>query len=122
MRPGDQDPEPGELICRLAQSGQGGSWAAEDADGNPLQVTKAGDGTLEIRHAPGNGDEDPDQIRLQSPINRDANAGAPGENLPGQAFEARVSAALAPTRNADQRNPSGLRGLQAPMNSHYRRP
>jgi hypothetical protein len=62
-RPGDQDPEPGELICIVAQHGETGDWMAMDANGNPLHVTSTGSG-LEVRHAGTNGD---------------AYAGAPGE-------------------------------------------
>lgn len=119
-RPRDQqDPEPGTLLCRIGQSGETGDWAAVDGEGRPLTVTKAGDGTLEIRHGPGD-QEDPDTIQLQAPFG-DANAGAPGENIPGQAFEQRLSAAIAPSDRTSDRNPAGLRGLQRLMDSHYRR-
>jgi hypothetical protein len=113
----DQDPEPGQLVCKLAQ-GQTGEWAGTDCDGRTLMITRAGDGTLEIRHA-GNGEEDPDTIAQQAPLARDANA--PGELTAGKAFEARMSAALAPGRDADQNTPCSLRGLQALLTSHYRR-
>jgi hypothetical protein len=113
-RPGDQEP------CRLAQHGETGDWRAVDGSGRPLQVTTAGDGTLEIRPA-GNGDqEDPDQLRLQSPFG-DANAGAGGELVAGQAFEHRMAAAIAPSDRAHDRGPEGLRGLAELMRVHYRR-
>jgi hypothetical protein len=50
--------------------------------GPPLMITRAGDGTFEIRHA---GAEDPDTVRMQGPGARDAS------------FEARMSAALSPS-------------------------
>jgi hypothetical protein len=44
-RPRDQAAgEPGELLCRIAQNGETGEWQAEDCDGMPLTVTKAGNG------------------------------------------------------------------------------
>jgi hypothetical protein len=49
----------------------------------------------------------PDQIQLQSPFG-DANAGAPGENMPGQASEQRMASAIAPSDRAHDRNPEGL--------------
>ena len=50
-------------------------------------MTTGADGVLEIRHGPGNGDEeDPDQIQLQSPFG-DASAGGPGELEAGKTFE-----------------------------------
>jgi hypothetical protein len=103
-----EDPEPGELLCTIRQDGRTGEWSGEDCDGLPLSVNSTTNG-LEIRHV-----GDPDRIG-------DANAGAPGELVPGRAFEQRMSAALAPTRNADQQNPAGIRGLQRLMNSHYAR-
>jgi hypothetical protein len=117
-RPRDQEPEPGQLLCQLAQNGTDGSWRAVDGNGRPLQVGTAPDGTLEIRHA-GDGDqEDPDTIRLQSPFG-DANAGGRGENAPG--FEQRMAAAIAPSDRAHDRGPAGLRGLAELMRVHYRR-
>jgi hypothetical protein len=118
----DQDPEPGALLCRLGQHGETGDWMAEDCDGNPLEVRRAADGTLTIHHGPGDGDQkDPDQIRMEAPFSRDGNAGAPGDLEAGKAFTDRMAKALAPAKNADQRNPSGIRGLQALMTAHYRR-
>jgi hypothetical protein len=100
VRRGDQEgPEPGQLVCRLAQDGRDGSWRAVDCDGRPLEVTTAGDGWLEIRHA--NGEEDPDQIQLQSPFG-DANAGGVGENMPGKAFETAMAKAIAPSDHANE--------------------
>jgi hypothetical protein len=107
-RLGDQDPQPGELLCTIRQDGRAGEWSGEDCDGLPLQVSSTTNG-LEIRHA-----GDPDRIG-------DANAGAPGELVPGRAFEQRMSAALAPGRGADHQNPAGIRGLQRLMDSHYRK-
>jgi hypothetical protein len=106
--PRDQEAEAGELLCTIRQDGRTGEWAGEDCDGLPLQVSSTANG-LEIRHV-----GDPDRIG-------DANAGAPGELVPGQAFEQRMSAALSPGRGADQQNPAGIRGLQRLLNSHYRK-
>jgi hypothetical protein len=50
------DPEPGALVCKLSQNGETGQWSGTDCDGRPLVITRAGDGTFEIRHAGGNGD------------------------------------------------------------------
>jgi hypothetical protein len=47
-----EEPEAGELICRLAQSGETGDWMAEDGDGNQLMVRTGSDGALEILHHP----------------------------------------------------------------------
>jgi hypothetical protein len=111
----DQDPEPGSLICKIGQHGTTGEWSGTDCDGRPLSVTTGADGMLEIRHGPGNGDQ-------QDPVARDGNAGAPGENIPGKAYEARLAAAIAPPDRAHDRSPAALRGLQALLTSHYRRP
>jgi hypothetical protein len=44
MRYRDQgEPEPGQLVCRLAQSGQDGGWLAVDGNGRPLQAKAAAD-------------------------------------------------------------------------------
>jgi hypothetical protein len=98
-RPGDQKPEPGQLLCRLAQHGETGDWRAVDGNGRPLTVRNGADGVLEIRHGPGNDDqEDPDQIQLQSPFG-DASAGGSGELEAGKAFEQRMVAAKRPVRS-----------------------
>jgi hypothetical protein len=120
VRRGDLEPEGGQLLCRVKQDGTSGDWSATDANGNPLMVRRGADGTLEIVHHPDNGDEDPDQIQLSATAG-DANAGAPGELVAGQAFEARMSAALAPSPRTADRGPASLRGLQRLMDQHYRR-
>jgi hypothetical protein len=111
-RPRDQqnDPEPGSLLCRVAQHGGTGDWHAVDANGNALAV-KTVNGILEIRHGP----------------NGDANAGAHGEmgtTHPVAADQRRIARTLAPGHGADapdQRTPAGLRRLQGLLDSHYAR-
>jgi hypothetical protein len=113
------DPEPGALCAKLMQSGETGEWGGADAAGRPLVVSRGDDGSMELRYAPPNGDEDPDKLAAQAP----SNATTPDELTPGRMrmFEHRMSAALAPGRDADQRNPASLRGLQALLSSHYAR-
>jgi hypothetical protein len=83
-------------------------------------VTIGADGVLEIRHGPGNGNqEDPDQIQLQSPFG-DVSANGPGELEVGKAFEQRMAAATAPSDRTSDRGPAGLRGRGESMRSHYR--
>jgi hypothetical protein len=109
------DPEPGTLVCRLMQNGETGQWGGADGDGRPLTVTRGDDGALEIRHAGNGEEEDPDKLASQGPPSG-ADAGA------GRAFERRMSAALSPSRDADQTNPRSIRGFSALLASHYRRP
>jgi hypothetical protein len=98
-RRGDQKPEPGQLLCRLAQHGETGDWRAVDGNGRPLTVTTGADGVLEIRHGPGNDDqEDPDQIQLQSPFG-DASAGGPGELEAGKGVRAAHGRGNRPVRS-----------------------
>ena len=40
------------VLARLLQSGEDGSWAATDGEGNPLVVRTANDGALEVIHHP----------------------------------------------------------------------
>jgi hypothetical protein len=114
MRRGDQQgPEPGTLLCKIAQSGDGsGTWRAVDINGNALQIANDGSGWLEVR-TPNAEENDPDVLRVQAPVSHDAGA--------GRAFEQRMSAALSPSRDAADRGPASLRGLSALLRSHYAR-
>jgi hypothetical protein len=47
-RVGDQLQQP-ELLCRIAQNGEDGSWSAEDPDGNELRVETAQAGRRQFR-------------------------------------------------------------------------
>jgi hypothetical protein len=110
VRRGDQgqDPEPGQLVCRLSQHGESGRWSGTDSNNNPLVVTQAGDGTWEVRHVlKGNGEEDPDQVRLETSLGRDAGAGKARPLSSG--WRGRSPRG----RDVDQRNPACLRGLSA---------
>jgi hypothetical protein len=122
MRRSDQQgPEPGTLLCKVAQSGDGsGNWRAIDINGNALQIANDGSGWLEVRY-PNAEEEDPDQIAQQSPL--DANAGGRNELTPGrmQTFEKRMAKAIAPSDRAHDRGVAGLRGLAELMRVHYRR-
>jgi hypothetical protein len=122
VRRGDQaqEPEPGQLVCKLSQHGETGRWSGTDCDGRPLVITRAGDGTFEVRHA-SNGEEDPDTIAMQAPLSRDANAGAPGELTAGKAFEQRMSAALAPGKGCGSARPERASRLAAADGRAYRR-
>jgi hypothetical protein len=60
-----------------------------------------------------NADQDPDRIIAAGDEDKDG--------LPGAKFEDRIARAIAPTNNADQRNPASLRSLQALMAAHYAR-
>jgi hypothetical protein len=117
VRRGDQGQEPGQLICRLMQQPTG-DWGAVDGNNQRLTVTRGSDGVLEVRHAPSGEAEDPDVIRVQAPVSHDPNAARHGDS---KAFERRMSAALSPSRDADQNNPRSIRGLSALLASHYRR-
>jgi hypothetical protein len=68
----------------------------------------------------GEGDQDPDQLIAEQPA-VDRNAWVPGERYPSSTYGQRLARSIAPGRNADQRNPASLRGLQALMDAHYRR-
>jgi hypothetical protein len=107
------EPQPGQLVCKLAQNGETGTWSGEDCDGRPLVVTHAGDGTIEIRHS---GGEETDPDKITAPIG--STPATPGAS---RDFERRMAKALSPGRDIDQRNPSGLRGLSALLRSHYAR-
>jgi hypothetical protein len=103
------------VLCRMAQNGQDGSWAAEDYDGNPLEVRTSANRTLEILHHPDNGNGDiagENEFGMKSPI----------EDRRRAADERLIAAQLAPRDDArapDQRNPSGIRALQGLLDRHY---
>jgi hypothetical protein len=108
------EPEPGQLVCRLAQNGADGTWRGEDCDGRPLVVTRAGDGTLEIRHA---GAEETDPDKITAPIGQVPNIMGASRD-----FARRMSAAIAPTGRAQDRDVSRLRGYARMLAEHYKRP
>jgi hypothetical protein len=112
-RPRDQEPQPGQLVCKLRQNGETGAWSGEDCDGRRLVITRGGDNSFEVRHARNDEEQDPDRIVMQNPVSHDADA--------GRVFEARMSAALSPSGAAADHGPARLRGLQALLSSHYRR-
>jgi hypothetical protein len=117
----DQDPAPGDLLCKLSQSDESGDWSAEGPNGEPLEVRSGGQG-LEI-FWPENGTADtrqgePVAFAMTDPIPPlgDANAGARGELPPGRGFDT-----LSPARSPADMNPSSLRKFQAALTAHYRR-
>ena len=59
-------------------------------------------------------DQNVDQLIAEQPA-VDGNAGAPDERDPSSTYEQRLARSIAPGRDADQRNPASLRGLQALM-------
>jgi hypothetical protein len=77
--PGEETPAPRRngngpqprLLARLLQNGEDGSWAATDAEGNPLVIRTASDGALEVIHHPDyeeqNGDADPEEMGIERP-------------------------------------------------------
>jgi hypothetical protein len=96
----------------VAQNGQTGDWHAVDTNGNAMQVTTAGDGWLEIRHAP-NGEEDPDRIQMQTPLSRDAGA--------GKAFEARMKRRALTVGQGRRSRARVFAGYAELLRQHYRR-
>jgi hypothetical protein len=112
-RPRDQEPQPGQLVAKLRQHGETGAWSGTDCDGRPLMITRAGDGTFEIRHAPGGEEQDPDRIVMQNPVSHAADE--------GRVFEARMSAALSPSGNAADHGAARVRGYAELLRQHYMR-
>jgi hypothetical protein len=102
----DQNVEPEEAGFR----DRGIRLTGRDQEGKNWEATIYGPG--------GAGYEmhDPDALTTS-----DANAGGPGETDPGKVFEQCMAKILAPSHDADQRNPASLRGLQRLMDQHYRR-
>ena len=71
-RPRDQEPQPGQLVCKLRQNGETGAWSGEDCDGRRLVIRRAGDG-FEVRHA--KNDEEPRMSAALSPSGAAADHG-----------------------------------------------
>jgi hypothetical protein len=58
---------------------------------------------------------------MKSPISRDANAGAPGENTPGHAYARGLAKTLSPTNGVADSNPAAIGQLQRMMAANYHR-